>query len=179
MKMKKLVILSGLMLLFSTGLLAQQVTGKVVDEQNEPLPGVSILVKGTTRGAITDFDGNYTIQAQQGDVLVFSYVGFTTREVRVTGSTVNVTLQSGVELDNVVVIGSRNVNRTATDTAVPVDVLDVAELAQATPQITVEEILNYAAPSFTSNPPTFTSVRRAVAHDRHPERARHLLHQRA
>lgn len=154
--MKKLILLTGLLLFFTAGLLAQEVTGKVTDEQNDPLPGVSILVKGTSRGAITDFDGNYTIAAQTGDILVFSYVGFTTREVRVTGNTLDVTLQSGVELDNVVVIGSRNVNRTATDTAVPVDVLDVAELAQATPQITVEEILNYAAPSFTSNPQTIS-----------------------
>ncbi|MDH3698610.1 MAG: TonB-dependent receptor [Flavobacteriaceae bacterium] len=135
---------------------AQEITGTVVDENGDPLPGVSIQVQGTSRGAITDFDGNYTVNANVGDVLLFSYVGFNSRQVTVTGNTVNVTLQSGVELDNVVVIGSRNVNRTATDTAVPVDVLDVAELASATPQITVTEILNYAAPSFVSNPQTIS-----------------------
>ena len=154
--MKKITLALIAMLLLSFVTYAQQVTGTVVDEDGQPLPGVSIQVQGTTRGAITDFDGNYTINANEGDVLVFSYVGFTTRRVNVTGNTVNVTLQSGVELDNVVVIGSRNVNRTATDTAVPVDVLDVTELASATPQITVTEILNYAAPSFVSNPQTIS-----------------------
>lgn len=154
MKKITLTLIGILFLSFVT--YAQEVTGTVIDEDGQPLPGVSIQVQGTNRGAITDFDGNYTVNANIGDVLVFSYVGFTTRRVNVTGTTVNVTLQSGVELDNVVVIGSRNVNRTATDTAVPVDVLDVAELASASPQITVEEILNYAAPSFVSNPQTIS-----------------------
>lgn len=131
---------------------AQEVTGTVYDDQNVPLPGASVLVKGTTTGTITDFDGNYSINANQGDILVFSYVGFNTQEVTVTGSKLDVTLQAGLELENVVVVGSRNANRTATDTPVPVDVLDVTELTQSTPQVTVTEILNYAAPSFTSNP---------------------------
>ncbi len=131
---------------------AQEVTGTVYDDQNAPLPGASVLLKGSTVGVITDFDGNYTIEAKNGDILVFSYVGFNTQEVTVTGNTVNVTLQAGLELENVVVVGSRNANRTATDTPVPVDVIDVTELTQSAPQVTVTEILNYAAPSFSSNP---------------------------
>ncbi len=107
---------------------AQEVTGTVYDDQNVPLPGASVQVKGTTTGTITDFDGNYSINANQGDILVFSYVGFNTQEVTVTGSKLDVTLQAGLELENVVVVGSRNANRTATDTPVPVDVLDVTEL---------------------------------------------------
>ncbi|WP_222981480.1 TonB-dependent receptor [Flagellimonas meishanensis] len=154
--MKKNVLTLFLGLLISFTAVAQEVSGTVYDDQNQPLPGVSILLKGTTTGVITDFDGNFTIEADQGDTLVFSYVGFNTVERAVTGSTLDVTLQAGLALENVVVVGSRNVNRTATDTPVPVDVLDVTELVLSTPQVTVEEILNYAAPSFTSNPQTIS-----------------------
>lgn len=142
-------------LLFSTFSYAQ-ITGTVVDDSSEPLLGVSIIIKGTTKGAISDFDGNYKIDAKQGDILVFSYVGFDTQEVTVNGTVVNVTMVSGLGLDEVLLIGSRNANRTATDTAVPVDILDVSELKERSPQITVTEILNYAAPSFSSNPQTIS-----------------------
>lgn len=142
-------------LLFSTFSYAQ-ITGTVIDDTSTPLLGVSIVVKGTTTGAVSDFDGNYKIDAKQGAILVFSYVGFETQEVTVNGNEINVTMVSGLGLDEVLLIGSRNANRTATDTAVPVDVLDVSELKERSPQITVTEILNYAAPSFSSNPQTIS-----------------------
>lgn len=59
----------------------QTVTGTVTDASGMPLPGVNVLVKGTTRGVMTDFDGNYSIEASNGEVLVFSYVGMETVEV--------------------------------------------------------------------------------------------------
>ncbi|MDC6367791.1 MULTISPECIES: SusC/RagA family TonB-linked outer membrane protein [Flavobacteriaceae] len=59
----------------------QQITGVVIDNNGIPLGGVSILVKGTQRGVTTDFDGNFEIDAAQGDTLVFSYIGFLTLEV--------------------------------------------------------------------------------------------------
>jgi len=135
---------------------AQEVTGTVVDEQSVPLPGVSIIIKGTATGTTSDFDGNYKINAENGDVLVFSYIGYNTIEVTVSGSTLNVTLQSGVSLDEVVLIGTRNPKRSAIDTAVPVDVIDVTELVTAGPQVNLNQILNYVAPSFTSNTQTIS-----------------------
>jgi iron complex outermembrane receptor protein len=141
--------------LFSTFSYAQ-ITGTVTDDSSTPLLGVSIVVKGTTKGAISDFDGKYKIDAAQGAILVFSYVGFDSQEVTVNGTVINVTMVSGLGLDEVLIIGSRNANRTATDTAVPVDILDVSELKERSPQITVTEILNYAAPSFSSNPQTIS-----------------------
>lgn len=84
------------------------VTGTVTDEANAlPLPGVNIVVKGTTTGASTDFDGNYSITVKQGDILVFSYLGYTTKEITYTGqSTLNVALaQDTSQLDEVVLIG--------------------------------------------------------------------------
>ena len=86
---------------------AQSLTVKgVVTGDGEPLPGVSVLVKGTANGTVTDFDGNYEIKANTNDVLVFSYIGFTAREIKVTKPTLNVALKSDVAaLEEVVVIG--------------------------------------------------------------------------
>ena len=58
----------------------QQTISGTVSDDSGPLPGVNVLVKGTTNGTQTDFDGKYTINANIGDVLVFSYVGITTSE---------------------------------------------------------------------------------------------------
>ena len=83
------------------------VTG-VTSDANGPIPGVNILVRGTTNGAISDFDGNYTLNNVPEDAtLVFSYVGFQTKAVAVNGQTViNVTLnEDAAELEAVVVIG--------------------------------------------------------------------------
>jgi len=154
--MKKLQLTFFLTLLVTLTTFAQEVTGTVYDDQNVPLPGASVQVKGSQTGTITDFDGKYTIEANTGDILVFSYVGFNTQEVTVTSNTLNVTLQAGLELENVVVVGSRNPNRTATESTVPVDVIDIKELNNVAPQVNLNQILNYVAPSFTSNTQTIS-----------------------
>lgn len=86
---------------------AQQrnVTGTVTDSQGIPLPGVNITVKETSRGVQTDFDGNYSIQAQTGEILVFSFLGLRTKEVVVgEDNIVSVVLEmNAAELDAVVV----------------------------------------------------------------------------
>ncbi len=149
-----------MVLLFSLGFTtistAQEVTGTVLDDQSQPLPGVSVVIKGTDTGTITDFDGKYSIAADVGQILVFSYVGFEKQEVTVSGPTLDVTMQSGVSLDEVILVGTRNVNRTITETPVPIDVLDIKQLASASPQVNLNQILNYVAPSFSSNTQTIS-----------------------
>ena len=143
--------------LIFTGFAQQdQVSGTIIDDQATPLPGVSVQVSGTSKGTITDFDGNYSLEVTQGASLVFSFVGYETQTLRVTGPILNVTMTSGVALDQIVLIGTRNPSRTAVNSAVPVDVISVSEIAESSPQITVTEILNYAAPSFSSNPQTIS-----------------------
>lgn len=86
---------------------AQTVTGTVT-EPNGPLPGANVLVKGTTNGTTTDFDGNYTLDdVPEGSVLVFSYVGFASQDIQVNGrSVVDAILQEDNNaLDEVVVVG--------------------------------------------------------------------------
>ncbi|MCF8226702.1 MAG: TonB-dependent receptor [Bacteroidales bacterium] len=110
-KLKLFLLLTAMPLLFVPVYLSAQatlVTGKVTDgETGTALPGVTIVAKGTTLGAVTDFDGNYTISVESGSTLVYSYVGYKDKEVIVTNQNViNVTLSEKTEkLEEVVVIG--------------------------------------------------------------------------
>ena len=80
------------------------VSGTVTDNSGLPLPGVSVLEKGTSNGTQTDFDGNYQLQTKQGSTLVFSYVSMLTQEIIVNSNSINVTLKEDVqELEGVVV----------------------------------------------------------------------------
>ena len=99
--------------LFATAVGFAQTNGTVTDEENNPLPGASVVIKGTTTGATTDFDGLFSIDANQGDVLVISFVGFETQEITVGDGAVQVALQQGVALSEVLVTGNRNKPRTA------------------------------------------------------------------
>ena len=83
------------------------VKGTVTDGIGEPLPGVSVVVKGTTNGTITDVNGKYSIQATAKDILSFSYVGMSDQEIKVAGqTTINVVMKDDVAaLDEVIVVG--------------------------------------------------------------------------
>ncbi len=86
---------------------AQTVKGSVISgSDNEPLIGASVMVQGTKTGSVTDLDGNFTIEAKNGQTLEVSYLGFITQKVKVNGSVVQVTLQEDKHsLDEVVVVG--------------------------------------------------------------------------
>lgn len=83
-----------------------QVSGTVSDNQG-PLPGVSVIVKGTSNGTVTDFDGKYSIKAEPNGTLIFSYIGYKTEEIAIGGrQTINLSLEENVSaLDEVVVVG--------------------------------------------------------------------------
>lgn len=85
---------------------ARKVTGTVKDSKGEALLGVNVVEKGTTNGTITDLDGNFTLDVSPNATLDFSYIGYITQSVRVTGNVVNVTLEEDTQaLDEVVVVG--------------------------------------------------------------------------
>ena len=82
----------------------RSVSGVVSDNAGLPLPGVSVLVKGTKTGAQTDFDGKYSIKASSSQVLIFSYIGMKTQEITASSTNLNVKLKdTSVELEGVVV----------------------------------------------------------------------------
>ncbi len=106
MKTKFSGILTLLLVLIVQLSFAQEktISGTVTDDTGLPLPGVNIIIKGTSTGTQSDFDGNYSIEAAQGQTLVYSYVGFETQEILVGASnSINVALQAGSALDEVVV----------------------------------------------------------------------------
>lgn len=113
---RKLIFLNVMLLtLCTTYLWAQQqvtISGIVTDNENYPVIGGSVVIKGSSTGVITDIDGNYTIQAAQGQTLIFSYVGMDSKEVLIANQTViDVRLTEGVELSEVVVIGYGTVKK--------------------------------------------------------------------
>ena len=106
--MKKKILLLVVFVLFQYSTIYAQemsVTGTVTDESGLPLPGVNIVVKGTSNGVQTDFDGNYKIEAVKGQVLVFSFVGLQTAEYVVSDDPILdvVLAPDAAELDAVVV----------------------------------------------------------------------------
>lgn len=88
------------------------ITGKVVDQDQEPLIGVSVVIKGTTTGVSTDLDGNFSLQGKEGSVLSFSYIGMTSKEVTFTGTPLKVVLEDDAKMiEDVVVIGYQTVKK--------------------------------------------------------------------
>ncbi len=152
-----------LLLSLGTTVLAQSgvISGNVADEDGS-LIGATVLIKGTLKGASTDFDGNYSIDLAPGTYTVIaSYIGYSPQEAEVTitdgGKAIaNFTLSEGIAFDEVIVIGSRASNRTNTDAAVPIDVINVSKLALAAPQTSINQILHQSAPSFSSNTQTIS-----------------------
>jgi len=129
------------------------IQGKVSDSGNgDLLPGVNVVVKGTTTGTTTDFDGNYELNVSSLPVtLVFSSIGFKSIEILVSSAgTVNVTLDEGLLLQEVIILGNRSKPRTVIGSPVPIDNIGVAELKN-TGQPTVDKMLTYKVPSFNSS----------------------------
>jgi TonB-linked SusC/RagA family outer membrane protein len=145
--MKKLCLIFGLLVLFSGTLIAQKtITGTVVDKEGETLIGATILVKGSSVGTVTDFDGKYSIELpEDGKILVFSYTGFSTTEIEVGISNVlDVTLESSASLlGEVVVLGysTRGKNQ-ITGSTVQVSGTDLKDV----PVVSVDQALQGKVP---------------------------------
>ena len=128
----KTSFLSLLAFLISVGMYAQTITGIVVSEDG-PLPGATVQVKDTDKGTSTDFDGNYSIEASSGDVLVISFVGFATQEIAVGDQDqINVTLAADSALDEIIVTGYRSQARgSITGSVATVDVGEAVKVPVA------------------------------------------------
>jgi iron complex outermembrane receptor protein len=140
------------LLLLSTSLFAQNfVNGTVIDATGSRIPGVTVKIKGTTKGTSTDVDGKYTIATNSDVVLAFSAIGYAGQEIKVgTQSTINIILLNDEKaLNEVVVVGSRASQRSLTDSPLPIDILSSADL-QSTGQPTFDKALQYRVPSFNT-----------------------------
>lgn len=131
----------------------RQVTGTVTSSADGlPVPGANIAVKGSASGTVTDADGKFSLSAPaDATTLVISFIGFATQEVAIpTSNTVTVVLAySSEELQEVVVTTGRGVQRTLTDTPLPIDNITIKELA-STGQPTFDRALQFKVPSFNT-----------------------------
>ncbi|QVY65163.1 SusC/RagA family TonB-linked outer membrane protein [Polaribacter sp. Q13] len=109
---KKLLFIVSILFLFTLNFVAQDITvkGKVKDKTGE-LPGVSVLIKGTTKGTSTDFNGTYSIKAKKGAILVFSSLGYKTKKVIIQSATLNVTLIEDANILDEVVVTALGITR--------------------------------------------------------------------
>ena len=149
--MKNKITLLALLILTAFSMQAQyDVHGIVKDESGSPIPGAYVQVVDKATKTATDFDGNYVIKVEKGDVLRFKSLGFQDASITMDGSkTVNVSLKSGEQIDEVVITGSRTAPRSSVDTALPIDLLSAKELS-TTGQVSFDKALQYRIPSFNT-----------------------------
>ena len=130
--LEKLLVMLFLLCLFPMGALAQSIVkGTVIDEAGEPVIGASVQVQGTKTGSVTDFNGNFSVQASSNATLLISYVGYVTEKVSVQGrNNINVTLrEDATTLNDVVVIGyGTQKKKLVTGATVQVKGEDIAKL---------------------------------------------------
>ena len=110
------------------------VKGQVTDAKtNETMPGVTVVLKGTTQGTITDMAGNFSIKAAPGKVLVFSFVGYTPQEITIgTSNVINVQLvMSSIQLEEAVITGEFGIKRTARAVGAATQTLKGIEIAES------------------------------------------------
>ena len=154
--MKKIIlVLIIFSLTYGQNVFAQKRTvGGVVTSADDqaPLPGVSVRIKGLNEGAVTKADGSFEIVVRNGKYLVFSFIGFESQEVEIDGTKqFKIALKpSGNALNEVQIVGSRNANRTKLNSASAVDVIDIKPLLESAPQVSVTQLLQYISPSFHS-----------------------------
>lgn len=137
----------------------QTITGTVTDGKSA-LAGATVQVEHTNKGGYTNAQGKFTLEVIPGTYTVLiSYVGFVPQRKPVTvtagqTATIDVTLVASTTMNELVVLGSRNLPRTQTETPVPVDVIDIKRITSDAPQVSINQILNYVAPSFSSGTQT-------------------------
>jgi iron complex outermembrane receptor protein len=155
--MKKILQISiTAILLFTTSLFfgqSHEITGTVSSEKGIPLENVIIAIKGTKVSVTSDNSGKFSINAETNTpTLLLSLLGYTSKEVVAKSNSINVQLAlENNTLDEIVIVGSRNPKKSKLETAVPVDVVNLAKIRNVTPQTSTNDILTYLIPSFNSN----------------------------
>ena len=152
--MKQLFICLFAILFSVYGFSQSTIKGRITDDKGQPIEGITVKEKGSSNGTITDKDGNYTITLKNdNNNLVFSGIGVSETERPSRGRTsLDVTLQSTTtNLGGIEIVGTRSLRRSATETAVPVDIIPVSRILNTLGQVDINQILQFVAPSFNSN----------------------------
>ncbi|OOV16833.1 TonB-dependent receptor [Flavobacterium sp. LM4] len=153
---KKLKLIITLIFTLSCSLFFAQnheINGTVTNENGDPLEFATVLIKGSQTSVTTDTSGKFKITSSTNSPsLIVSLLGYIPKEVVARDHFVEVQLFfESNNLDEIVVVGSRNPKKSKLETAVPVDVVNLAKIRNITPQTTTNDILTYLIPSFNSN----------------------------
>jgi len=140
-----------LMLFTSVFVYAQSVSGTVNSDKGEKLPGVSVVIKGTTKGTTTNKDGVYSIDAQNGETLIFSFIGYTSKNIVVgSESRINVSLTEDTQnLEEVVVTGVFD-KRTALESSIAISKLDSKTISKLAPN-SAADLLSFTPGVFVNS----------------------------
>ncbi len=151
--MIKRIILIWSLLHCAQFVLAQAILkGKISDPDGMPLAGATIIEKGTNNGVTADAEGRFSIVPQSTEsIFTISFIGYETLTLSGVQINENIVLKEGNLLQQVTVVGSRSLNRSATDTPAPIDIIDIKEISTKTGQLDINQLLQFAAPSFNSN----------------------------
>src|SRR5690606_13294397 len=118
--------------LVATAFAQSTVGGKVTDRKGESIPGVNILVKGTTSGTISDVEGNYSVNVPEEGILIFSFIGYIPQEVPVNSrSTINITMEDALTSLDEVVVTPLGILREARSLTYSTQSISTEELAKA------------------------------------------------
>jgi len=149
----QILLLTALLFFTVTSFAQPTITGKITDNNGAPLSGVSVNLKGTSRGTTTNSSGEFSISANAADELEITIVGFKKQTVKVgTSSSLAISLESEItELGEIVFVGTRGTGRAKTETPVPVDIIKINQLGLPTAKMDLTSVLNVAAPSFNYN----------------------------
>lgn len=138
--------------------MAQGIRGRVIDPTTKTgIPGVTVALAGQSSGTTTNSEGDYSLGLQAGTYTIrFSSVGFATIERSVSLPADSVLLPvslmtSQTTLNEITVVGTRNLNRSVTDSPSPIDIIDIQQVTSKTGQLDINQLLQYVAPSFNSN----------------------------
>ncbi|WP_456315143.1 TonB-dependent receptor [Pseudomonas shirazensis] len=155
MRKKLKIVITAILTLSSTLFFAQshEISGTIINETGAPLEFATVIVKGSEINAKSDALGKFALSSPTNNpTLIISLFGYQTKEVVAKDHIIEVQLSyESNNLDEIVVVGSRNPKKSKLETAVPVDVVNLAKIRNTTPQTTTNDILTYLIPSFNSN----------------------------
>ncbi|WP_461080366.1 SusC/RagA family TonB-linked outer membrane protein [Spirosoma flavus] len=131
--LRRILVVSLFCLLSGLSVIAQTISGRVLSaDDNQPLPGVSIVVKGTTAGTTSRADGTYSINTSANNVLTFSFIGYETQEISIGNrSTIDVTLMGSPKALNEVVVTALGIKKDVRNTGVAIQTVDGLSLVKA------------------------------------------------
>ncbi len=152
--MKKLLLVLAVQMIGLCAWAQTTLQGNLKDSNGEPISGATIVEKGTNNGTLSDGDGVFKITYKDDkSVLVITMMGFEPQEVKPgMSSTLDVALvEKSYQVSGMEIVGTRNLNRSATETPVAVEIIPIASVTSSTGQMDLNQVLQFVSPSFNSN----------------------------